>query len=570
MFNPRLFSEARSRRGLLIAVLLFNVLTAALIVAQAFFTARIINAVFLGGQGLQQVWPQMLQLAAAIALRALFVGGGETAARQIGVRIKQDLRSRFLSHLMGLGPAALQNERSGEMAGTAIEGIESLQGYFSEYLPAITQAATLPLIVLLAVFPLDPLSAIVLLVTAPLIPIFMLLIGRLAEAQTQRQWKTLGRLSAHFLDVLQGLTTLKLFGRSREQAAEIRSVSSEFAKATLGVLRTAFLSALALEMLATLSTAIVAVEIGLRLLHGGIVFEQALFILILAPEFYAPLRNLGARFHSGMSGVAAAARIFEILDRPLRHSGHKQAPRKIREVAFERVTFNYPSNEDPTVENVTFDLRPSTLTVLVGPTGAGKSTLMDLLLGFLRPSSGRIAVDGVDLRDLDPDSWRSMLAWAPQRPYLFQGSVAANLRIARPDADDASLWGALQQAQLAETVSSFPQQLETPIGERGAQLSGGQAQRLALARAYLKDAPILLLDEPTAHLDSETEAAVAAALGAWRRDRIVLAIAHRQQTIALADQVIRLDPLRGVRPAAASDGAIPNSHGSTVLGREAQ
>lgn len=563
MFNRRLFSETRSRRGFLAASLLFNVLSAVLVVSQAYLTARVIDAIFLGGLTLDQVWPLTLWLAVAIGLRALFAGAGDTSARLIGIRIKEDLRNRLLAHLMDLGPAAIQGERSGELTNTAVEGIESLQGYFSEYLPAITQAAVLPLIVLIAVFPLDPLSAIVLLATAPLIPIFMLLIGRLAKAQTQRQWKILGRLSAHFLDVLQGLTTLKLFGSSRGQAAEIRMVSTEYANATLGVLRIAFLSALALEMLATLSTAIVAVEIGLRLLSSAILFEQALFILILAPEFYTPLRNLGARFHSGMAGVAAAARVFEILDqlKPIR--GSKKLNREFKQIAFNQVSYQYSSADFPILSNVNFNLKPSTLNVLVGPTGAGKTTLMNMLLGFLNPTTGAISINGTNLDEIDLETWRALLAWVPQKPYLFHETIAANLRLARPEADDASLWRALENAQLAETVRAFPKQLDTVIAERGIRLSGGQAQRLALARAYLKDAPLLLLDEPTAHLDSHTETAVTAALETWRAGRIVLAIAHRQHTIEMADQVLLVQ--RGLvtaRPQPLRRVAATQSHGA--------
>lgn len=543
MLNRQLLAEARSQRRLLAAGLLFNLLASASIIAQALLIARIINAVFLGGQTLTAVWPLMLWLAAAIAARSLAAGAGEAAARQTGIQIKRDLRPRLMQALALLGPAAVQREHSGELAATATEGIEGLQAYFSEYLPAIVQAAALPLFVLLAVFPLDPLSGLVFLLTAPLIPLFMVLIGKLAEQSTQRQWKTLGRLSAHFLDIMQGLTTLKLFGRSREQANTIRSVSNEYAQATLSVLRVAFLSALALEWLATLSTAVIAVEIGLRLLYSRLAFEQALFILILAPEFYAPLRNLGARFHPGMAGVAAATRIFAILDQPAPKPGSLPAPSRIETISFEEVAFQYPHATAPTLQHLTFNLKPGSFTALSGPTGSGKSTVMNLLLGFLRPTSGVIRINACDLNQIDADAWRSLLAWVPQKPYLFQASIAANLRVARPHADEAALWRALEQAQLAETVRAFPQQLETPVGERGAQMSGGQAQRLALARAYLRTAPILLLDEPTAHLDSDTEAAVNAALSAWRQDRIVLAIAHRPQTIALAHQVIRLSPL---------------------------
>ena len=538
MFDRRLFSEARAQRLLLWTGLLLNLMSAVMVVLQAWFLAQVISAVFLGQQDAQAVWPLMRRLGLAILLRALAAGAGETVARLTGARIIEDLRKRMFAQLIALGPAAIQRERSGELAATLVEGADSLKAYFGEYLPAIGQAAVLPLAIVIAVLPLDPLSGFVLLVTAPLIPYFMLLIGRMAERRTQRQWKTLGRLGAHFLDVMQGLRTLKLFGRSRPQADSIRSVSRAYAAATLDVLRVAFLSALALELLATISTAIVAVEIGLRLLYSRILFEQALFILILAPEFYLPLRNLGARFHAGMSGINAAARIFEIMDQVPAQKGEAAPSGELQLISFANVSYQYPSSQEPVVEHATFELQPGTLTALVGPSGAGKSTLMHMLLGFIPPLDGSIRVNGTDLASLDPEAWRAMLAWVPQQPYLFNDSIAANLRLASPQARDAQLWAALEQAQLAETVRSLPDELETPINERGARLSGGQAQRLALARAYLKDAPLLLLDEPTAHLDAQTGAAVSAALSAWRARRMVLVIAHLPETMQQADQIL--------------------------------
>src|SRR5690606_31105200 len=326
---------------------------------------------------------------------------------------------------------------------------------------------------------------------------------------SRAQWRALSRMSAHFLDALQGLPTLKLFGRSRAEIERIRVISDQFRDTTMSVLRVAFLSALVLELLSTISVAIVAVEIGLRLLYERMTFADAFFVLVIAPEFYLSLRMLGTRFHAGMSGFAAAERIFAVLETPppaAPDAPPAALPERITTVRFERVAFAYDAGERPALNGVSFEIRHGEKVALVGPSGAGKSTIVQLLLRFIEPGGGQITVDGVPLALIPADVWRTQIAWVPQRPHLFQTTIADNIRLARPDAPLEDVVRAAEQAHADEFIRAMPQGYATPIGERGARLSGGQAQRIALARAYLKDAPLLLLDEPTANLDAETEA----------------------------------------------------------------
>jgi len=472
--------------------------------------------------------------------RAGLLWGGEVAANRAAGQVKRQMRERLFRHLTALGPVFVRGERTGELVNTAVKGIEELDAYFSQYLPQLALAVLIPLVMLLFVFPIDPLSGVVLLVTAPLIPFFMMLIGSLASALSRRQWPMLSRMSAHFLDVLQGLTTLKLLGRSRDQIQTITRISDRFREATMGVLRVAFLSALVLEMLATISTAVIAVEIGLRLLYDKLPFDEAFFVLILAPEFYLPLRLLGTRFHAGIAGATAAARIFEVLE---------QAPRvsstatdwiaAVQTIRFENVRAAY--EDRAALNGVSFEMQPGQKVALVGASGAGKSTVATLLLRLIDPSAGHIWIGDTALGTIPAKVWREQTAWVPQNPYLFAASVADNIRLARPAAPLDDVKRAAEAAHAADFIQRLPQGYETVIGERGARLSGGQAQRIALARAFLKDAPLLVLDEATSNLDPETETLVQLAIRQLMQGRTTLIIAHRLSTVQDADQIVVLE-----------------------------
>lgn len=539
--HRRLLSLTRDSRSALLLTVLSGLLAGLLTIGQAYLISSTVNGVFLQGQTLAEVAGWLRLILILIAGRALLTWVNEVSANAVAVKIKSDLRERLFHHILNLGPAYTRAQRTGELTAAAVEGIEALDAYYSQYLPQLVITALVPISILILVFPLDLLSGIVMLVTAPLIPFFMIIIGKGAEVVTKRQYQTLSRLSAHFLDSLQGLTTLKLFGQSKAHAKNIAKVSDQFRDTTLNVLRITFLSALALELLATLSTAVIAVEIGFRLLYARMDFLEAFFILVLAPEFYLPLRMLGARFHAGMAGTTAAKRIFEILDIPVASDQYsvvsEQPLGEVSSVELKNVSYTYPSETTPALENINLQIKAGQHIALVGASGAGKSTLANFLLGFIQPTEGRILRLPNDTTTRLPD----YIAWVPQKPYLFHDTLAANIRLGKPDATEEEMIGAARAAHLHEFIATLPEKYETVIGERGARLSGGQAQRLALARAFLKDAPILILDEPTSSLDPETESLLEESTRHLMQGRTVITIAHRLNTIFRADQIIVLE-----------------------------
>lgn len=520
-------------------------------VAQAVLLAQVIAAVFLGGAGLVDVKDSIVALTAAIAGRAAFVAMERLLACRLADGATEGLRARAVDHLCRLGPVAAGGERTGEIHTILTEGLEDVHGWFEDFLPQVALSALVPLIVAVVVLGLDSFSAIVLLVTAPLIPLFMVLIGRLAEHRSRRQLVALGRLGAAFLDLIQGLPTLALMGRAGAQAEVAGRITDELRRKTMTTLRLAFLSALALELLATLSTAVVAVEVGLRLLYGRMEFAPAFAVLLLAPEFYLPLRLLGQRFHSGMAGVVAADRLFGILEtQPPRVVGSNVSDEVSTmpdhpTLRLERVSVSYPAvvggNRTPVLRDVDLQLSPGETVALVGASGAGKSTVVSVLLRFLAPESGRLTADGVDAASISPEAWRSRFSWVPQRPWLMTGTVLENLRLANPTAGEDAIREAIHQARADELLLSLPLGWNTPLGERGVRLSGGQAQRLALARAFLKGAPIVLFDEPDAGLDAHTLAALDASVERLLRGRSALIVAHRLATVERADRVVVLE-----------------------------
>ncbi len=547
MFDRAPFRLIRySRLGLGLTISL-SIVSGLLLIAQAWLLSTIVDRVFLGGQGLSQVLPLFYALLLVALFRAGAAAAGDWVAGSVAGRVKQDLRRALFEHLLALGPEYAHGERTGELSTTAIDGVEAVDAYFSQYLPQLVIAVLVPLAIVLVVFPLDLLSALVLLFTAPSIPFFMILIGKSVDALTRRQYDLLSRLGAHFLDTLQGLATLKQMNRSKGQAATIAQVSERYAGATLSVLRVAFLSALVLEIVATISTAIVAVEVGLRLLDAQIGFQSALFILILAPEFYLPIRMLGLRFHAAASGASAARRILSILQTPVpaAPSGSRPVAVPTRQIEFRNVAFSY-AGRTAGLHQVSFTLCSGQTVALFGPSGSGKSTIVRLLLNFCQPVSGEILIDGIPLTALDADAWREQIAWVPQQPHLFSGTIEENIRFARPSATTEEVIQAARAAHLDEFVQTLPDKYRTAIGEEGARLSSGQAQRLALARAFLKDSPILILDEPTSNVDPETEALLRDSTERLMQGRTVLVIAHRLSTIYRADMILVLSDGRVV------------------------
>lgn len=544
MLNKRLVREVRPVLGYLLLTVMMGLVIAFLAVAQAWFFSRIVAEVFLEGATLRTVWSSLVLILAIIILRAILQWISEVSAHNTSSRIKASFRQHLMSHILSLGPIYAQGERTGELITTVIDGIESLEEYFTRYLPQLVLAVGIPLIILSLVFPLDWKSGIILLLTGPLIPIFMILIGKLAEKKSLDQWRNLSWMSSHFLDVLQGLTTLKVFGRAKDQTKVIERVSDSFRRATLKVLKIAFLSALLLEFLATMSTALVAVTIGIRLVYGTLSFSEGLFLLLLAPEFYTPLRTLGLNFHAGLTGVNAAGRIFSILDRPL--VKENQALKNILlssdfNLSFEQVSLSYQQGDRTALNKIDLALHSGEKIALVGPSGAGKTSIAQLILRFIEPTEGKIFVNGNLLKTISLDNWRDQIAYVPQHPYLFSGSIADNIFLGRPSAAIEEVIGAAQEAAAHEFIMKLPNGYQTLLGEGGTRLSGGQAQRIALARAFLKDAPLIILDEATSSLDSESEYAVQQSLQRLLEKRTALIIAHRLSTVRQADQILVLE-----------------------------
>ena len=541
--DRRLLSLARDSRTALIITILAGFLGGILTIAQARTLSLTINNVFINGETLQDVMNLLRALLFIIAGRSLLVWISEVSAKAVAVRVKNDLREKLFAHIVKLGPSFTRKERTGELTAAAVEGIEALDAYFSQYLPQLVLSALIPLSILVFAFPIDPLSGLILFLTAPLIPVFMILIGKGAEAITNRQYETLSRLSAHFLDSLQGITTLKQFGQSKAHVRTIKEVSEKFSDTTMTVLCVTFLSALVLELVATLSTAVIAVEIGLRLIYYKIEFEQAFFLLILAPEFYIPLRTLGLRFHAGMNGTTAARKIFAILELEAREQRIENSTNysPFSSLTFSSLSFTYPDESTPALDNISFTIEKGQKIALVGASGAGKSTLANLLLRFIHPSSGQVLVDALPLSQISANAWREQIAWVPQKPFIFNESIAENIRLGNPDADMESVQDAAKAAHLDEFIGSLPNGYETLVGEAGSRLSGGESQRLALARAYLKNAPILILDEPTSSLDPITEVALEETTKKLMEGRTVITIAHRLNTIFQADKILVLE-----------------------------
>jgi ATP-binding cassette subfamily C protein CydD len=559
--DPRLLRHAAAARGYLVLTVVLGLATTALILAQAGLLAHALAAPA-AGTGVAALGVTLAVLLAVLAGRAVTAYGGELAALRAAAAVKSQLRRKLTAHVLRLGPAWLGGQRTGELATLSTKGLDALDPYFARFLPQLVLAFLVPVAVLVRVGLADWISAVVIAVTLPLIPVFAVLIGLQTRAQTERQWRLLARLGGHFLDVVEGLPTLKLFGRAKAQAQVIREVTDAHRHATMRTLRVAFLSALVLELSAAIATALVAVEVGLRLLAGHIPYQTALLVLLLTPEAYLPLRAVGLQFHASMEGVTAAGRACEILDTPLPAAGQPwaavaagrgpgsgpPAPADLRHdlIFLNGVSLRYPGRDRAALDRVSLTIRPGERVAVTGPSGAGKSSLLALLLRFAAPTGGRIeagpaGATGTDISAFDLAGWRRQMAWVPQHPYLFDATVASNIALGRPDASPDDIAHAAALAGAAEFIGSLPQAYRTPLGERGARLSAGQRQRIALARAFLQDAPLLLLDEPAAHLDPLTARTIIDTIGRLMTGRTVVLITHGPGWAGGADRTVLLD-----------------------------
>jgi ATP-binding cassette subfamily C protein CydD len=531
-------------------------------IAFALLLSVAISRVFVDGETLASVDALLLAMLALAVVRGALLWSSDVVGQRAAGRIETDLRERLAAALAALGPTAVRGERIGELVYTAGEGVDALDLYVTRYVPARVLAVLVPVLVAIVVAVLDPWSVLILLIAGPMLVLLLGLIGRRVRDLAERRERELAWMNAHFLDVLRGLSTLKMFGRSAEQAETIRAVSRRQGSSTMDVLRTAFQSTLVLEWGATAGTALVAIETSVRLMAGGLTFERALAVLLLTPEFFLPLRRLSAEYHVGRSAAAAAERVYAVLDTPARI--HVPAPGAARplparlDVRFDDVVVTYDDGSRTALAGCSLQIPQGQTVALVGPTGAGKTTVANVLLRFVDPEHGRVTVGGVALSELDPAQWRTRVAWVPQQASLFHGTVADNLLLARPDASDDDLVAASIAANAHGFVTALPDGYATPVGEGGARLSGGERQRLALARAFLRDAPFVILDEPTSHLDRESETLVLEAASRLMRDRTVLVIAHRPEPVAGADVVVTLRAGRvvGDEPPDAPNGRV--------------
>ncbi|MBJ7331557.1 MAG: thiol reductant ABC exporter subunit CydD [Solirubrobacteraceae bacterium] len=535
--DRRLLERARAVRVALGIDAGLGLLGAMLVLAQATLLAAVIARAW-GGSSLSSLTGLLVGLVAVVCARAGLAWGFEVVGRRAAASVLSELRMALVGQRLRRTPAALDGVQSGEVAAAAVGGIEALEAYFAKYLPQLVLAVTVPIAVVAWSAPIDLTSALIMVATLPLVPVFMVLVGWHTERRTRERYGAMVRLSTHFLDVVRGLPTLRAFNRGEAQVARIAEVSDDYRRATMGTLRITFLSGAVLDLAATLGVALIAVTVGVRLVDGGLGLEAGLTVLILAPELYAPLRGLGSQYHASADGMAVAGRILDLLDEEDAAPRAGAAMPSLREVpvVFEDVSFAYPSRDVPVLSGFSLTLSPGERVALVGPSGAGKSTVASLLLRFAAPASGRVLAGGVDAADVEEEEWRSALAWVPQRPTVLRGTVASNIALGGPD-----VVGAARDAGADAFIRALPDGYETVVGEGGRALSAGQTQRLALARALARQAPLLILDEPTANLDPESAAVVADAIRQLPRDRTVLLIAHDRELARGMDRIVELD-----------------------------
>jgi thiol reductant ABC exporter CydD subunit len=543
-FDPRLLRRGREARVALVADAALGVVSALLVLAQAALLADVAARSF-DGASLQEVVRPLVLLAAVVCARATSAWGFEVVGRRAAGGILSRLRLSLVERRLRDQPSSLDGAESSELAAVAVTGVDALEATFARYLPQVVLALLVPVAVLALVASIDLTSAGIMLLTLPLVPVFMWLIGRYTEHRTRERWEALALLAHHFADVVRGLPTLRAFNRAEAQAEQIESVGERYRVATLATLRVAFLSGTVLELAATIGVALVAVTVGVRLDDGGLGLRAGLTVLVLAPELYLPIRNLAAQFHASADGAAVAGRLLDLVEAPAPAAVPRRRTAlpdlRTGTIRLERVSFRYPDRGLAALEAVDLRLSPGETVALVGPSGAGKSTIASLLLRLGEPTGGRILADGLDIATFEPKAWRRQLAWLPQRPSVLRGTVADNIRLADPEADLERVRAAAVLVGADDFVADLPRGYETVVGDGGRPLSAGQARRLGLARVFLRDAPFVILDEPTAHLDPESVARVAAALDSRRGSCTMLVISHSSELAAHCDRIVRIE-----------------------------
>lgn len=538
--DPRLFRSARSTAPYLAVSVVLGAVTAVLVVAQAALMATALARV-IERRGADGLTPPLVALAAVVAARATTAWARDVVGHRASAMVKSQLRRQIVARAVDLTADPTQTTRRAEVASLAGSGLDALDGYFANYLPQLVLAVVVPLVVLLQLVRTDLTATVTVVLTLPLIPVFMVLVGFATESANAKRWSALERLSHHFLDVVEGMPTLRSFGRGRAQGDLVRASTDRYRSTTMATLRVAFLSSLILEVLATLSVALVAVGVGLRMVDGDLDLRTGLLVILLAPEAYLPLRQVGAHYHASAAGLAAAEQAFALLDAPvITSAGSSQVPAAPWMVHLDGISVLHPGRHRAAPDRASLTVRSGEVVCITGASGSGKTSLLAVLLGLRQPATGRVMISSVgpdptsvSLADVDRSEWHRRIAWVDQVPYVASGSLADNVRISRPGARDAEVLDALAAVGL-----SLP--LDREVGD-GADLSAGERRRMGLARALLRQADLLVLDEPTAGLDEIAEAEV---LGAVRRaaeaGSAVVMVSHRAAAIAAADRSVAL------------------------------
>ncbi len=577
LIDPRLTSLVPVTKRYMYGAVAVGVIAAVCLVLQAALLASIISRALVGRASIHALVPDFVALAVVLIGRAGTTFAGEVLAQRTSASVVLALRMKLLRKTLQLGPSWFAGEKVGELSVSATRGIDSLDIYFGRYLPQAVLAGLVPLGIMGWVAWQDWVSLLILLGLCALIPITMIIFGRQATKETQRQWRRLSSLSAHFLEILRGLATLRAFGREGQGRREIYEATEGLRTTTMRTLRVAFLSALTMELISGLGVGLVAMVLGLRLLSGSLSLGTALAVLLVSPEVFLPLRRVGAEFHASAQGQAAAQRILAVLDLPDTDStntdlantdpantvpreskalsstvGHKvehtvghKVEHSCAELRIAGLKFSFAERSLSVLPGIDLVVAPGEHVAVVGPTGIGKSTLVAAVLGFISPDEGVISSDGIDQSSLSGSEWRKRITWVPQTPHLFSGSIAYNLRIGKPEASKQELREVLDAVDLGAVIAGLPNGLDTQLGEEGWTLSAGERQRIAIARAMLRDAPIVVFDEPAGHLDLATEARLSKNLTSWLESRTVLVVAHRPELVSRIDRTIEFEALTG-------------------------
>ncbi|ART74770.1 thiol reductant ABC exporter subunit CydD [Sutcliffiella horikoshii] len=537
---------AKSHRGTRVTLILIAILTGATVIGQAYFFVTIVDRVFLRGHTFQEILPFLGGLLVVLAARAALTYWSGITGVKLAAKVKRDFRIALLQKFSNSPVQASLKGQSGQKVSVMMDAVDEIDPYFSRYVPQVMQSSIIPIMILIAAFSQHVNTGLIILITAPFIPIFMIVVGLKTKKKSEEQMDKLNAFSGTFLDTLQGLTTLKLFGRSAKQQKTIENSSLSFRDATMEVLRIAFLSSLMLEFISMLAIGLIALEVGLQLVvFENVTFFTAFFVLVLAPEFYLYLKELGSAFHTGRGSMGAAKKVTDEL-------AEEENPIEWGDASFQKVHgppalqlnnlgFRY-GDQGFTIENISVDIPPYTQLALIGRSGAGKSTLLNLMAGLIRPSEGEVLVDGKPLYEYEEKTWFDQVSYISQNPYLFSGTIADNIAIGgKAEATQEEIRDAAEKAGILSLIESLPEGFETKIGEGGRGLSGGEKQRLALARAFLKKPSVILFDEPTTGLDLQTERILQASMKELAKTSTVITVAHRLHTIKQADTILLLD-----------------------------